>query len=139
MVRELVTVRPETDAYDAIALLLKHRISGMPVVDESGKLLGMLSERDCLKTLLDAQYHNMPTAPVRDLMSTELKTISPDRVQERTFLSRRLPLGGRWGPGGCRDGFAGGEPTGRRRTTRPRVPVIWLRRFGHRSRISPSL
>ena len=78
MVRELVTVLPETDAYDAIALLLTHRISGMPVVDESGKLLGMLSERDCLKTLLDAQYHNMPTAPVRDLMSTELKTISPD-------------------------------------------------------------
>jgi len=78
MVRELVTVRPDTDAYDAIALLLKHRISGMPVVDESGQLVGMLSERDCLKTLLDAEYHNMPTAKVEDLMSTDLKTIAPD-------------------------------------------------------------
>jgi CBS domain-containing protein len=78
MVRELITVRPETDAYDAIALLLKHRISGMPVVDSSGKLLGILSERDCLKTLLDSRYHNMPTAPVRELMTTEMKTIRPD-------------------------------------------------------------
>ena len=98
MVRELVTVRPDTDAYDAIALLLKHRISGMPVVDESGKLVGMLSERDCLKTLLDAQYHNMPTALVKDLMSTELRTIGPDMgivpIAE-LFLNqkfRRLPV-----------------------------------------------
>jgi len=78
MVRELVTVRPDTDAYDAIALLLKHRISGMPVVDESGRLVGMLSERDCLKTLLDSEYHNMPTAKVKDLMSAEVKTIGAD-------------------------------------------------------------
>lgn len=98
MVRELVTVRPETDAYDAIALLLKHRISGMPVVDESGKLVGMLSERDCLKTLLDAEYHNMPTAKVKDLMTREVKTITPDTgIVEiaSLFLNapfRRLPV-----------------------------------------------
>jgi len=78
MVREVITVGPETDAYDAIALLLKHRISGTPVVDDLGKLVGMLSERDCLKTLLDAQYHNLPTALVRDLMSTDLHTVTPD-------------------------------------------------------------
>jgi len=98
MVRELVTVRPDTDAYDAIALLLKHRISGMPVVDESGRLVGMLSERDCLKTLLDSEYHNMPTAKVEDLMSTELKTIGPDTgIVEIASLFlhapfRRLPV-----------------------------------------------
>ena len=93
MVRELVTVRPETDAYDAIALLLKHRISGMPVVDESGKLVGMLSERDCLKTLLDAQYHNMPTAKVEDLMSTDVKTIGPDTgIVEIADLFQHVPF-----------------------------------------------
>jgi CBS domain-containing protein len=98
MVRELVTVRPETDAYDAISLLLKHRISGMPVVDDSGKLVGVLSERDCLKTLFDAQYHNLPTALVKDLMSVELETIRPDtdvlKIAE-LFLQgrfRRLPV-----------------------------------------------
>lgn len=93
MVRELVTVGPETDAYNAISLLLKHQISGMPVVDESGKLVGVLSERDCLKTLFDARYHNLPTALVKDLMSVELETISPDtdvlKIAE-LFLHRRF-------------------------------------------------
>ncbi|MFH1924326.1 MAG: CBS domain-containing protein [Planctomycetota bacterium] len=98
MVKELVTVCPETDAYDAIGLLLKHRISGMPVVDEAGNLVGILSERDCLKTLLEAQYHNLPTALVKDLMSTGATTITPDtdilKVAD-LFLNerfRRLPV-----------------------------------------------
>jgi len=98
MVRDLVTVQPETDSYAAIGLLLKHRISGMPVVDKAGNLVGILSERDCLKTLLGAQYHNLPTALVKDLMSTEVQTISPDtdilKIAE-LFLHerfRRLPV-----------------------------------------------
>ncbi|NIO47266.1 MAG: CBS domain-containing protein, partial [Planctomycetales bacterium] len=74
MAKELVTVQPDTSAYDAIGLLLKHQISGMPVVDASGKLVGILSERDCLKTLLDAQYHELPTAQVKDLMTAEVRT-----------------------------------------------------------------
>ncbi len=78
MARKLVTVTPETDAHDAIDSLLKHRISGMPVVDSAGRLVGMLSERDCMKTLTNAQYHNLPTALVRDLMSTGLCTVFPN-------------------------------------------------------------
>lgn len=98
MTRELVTVRPDTDASEAIDLLLKHRISGMPVVDASGKLVGILSERDCLKTLLDARYHNLPTALVKDLMSTDVQTISPDtsiaKIAELFSRARyrRLPV-----------------------------------------------
>ena len=77
MAKDLVTVHPETDAYDAIGLLLKHEISGMPVVDNDGKLVGILSESDCLETLVDSQYHELPTALVQDLMSTELVTVGP--------------------------------------------------------------
>jgi CBS domain-containing protein len=98
MVRELVTVRPETDAYHAISLLLKHKISGMPVVDASGKLVGVISERDCLKTFVDSQYHNLPSALVKDLMSVQIETITPDtdvlKIAE-IFLHgkfRRLPV-----------------------------------------------
>ena len=43
MTRKLVTLRPETRVVDAAALLLKHGISGAPVVDEDGRLLGLLS------------------------------------------------------------------------------------------------
>ncbi len=75
MARELVTASPEMEAYEAILLLLKHQISGMPVVDADGKLAGILSERDCLKTLVNAQYYELPTALVKDLMSTEPVTV----------------------------------------------------------------
>lgn len=96
--RELVTVHPETSAYDAIVLLLKHQISGMPVVDAEGHLVGILSEKDCLKTLVDAKYHDLPTASVKDLMSDTPQVVSPDtdilQVAE-IFLNnrfRRLPV-----------------------------------------------
>ena len=98
MATELVTVQPETSAYEAILLLLKHQISGMPVVGDRGELVGILSERDCLKTLVHAQYHDLPTAKVGDLMTTTIRTISPDmnilEVAE-LFLDnsfRRLPV-----------------------------------------------
>lgn len=98
MVRTLVTVHPEMDAYEAIGLLLKHKISGMPVVDPSGELVGILSEKDCLKTLLDARYHDLPTALVKDLMTPAVQTITPEtdilKIAEM-FLHdrfRRLPV-----------------------------------------------
>jgi len=78
MTRELVTARPDMDAHQAKELLLEHQISGMPVVDEAGKLVGVLSERDLLQTLVDAEYHELPTAFVKDLMSTQPETVGPD-------------------------------------------------------------
>ena len=103
MAKDLVTVHPDTNIYEAIVLLLKHQISGMPVVDEAGKLVGLLSEADCMETFVDAQYHELPNAHVKDLMSTELQTVDPqkDILQvAKTFLNhrlRRLPVleGGR--------------------------------------------
>ena len=98
MAKELVTVHPDTEAYEAIVLLLKYQISGMPVVDDSGKLVGMISERDCLKTLLDSKYHEFPTALVRDIMSLEPRTVdSTASILEvaEVFLNnkfRRMPV-----------------------------------------------
>ena len=48
MTRNLVTFRPEMDLFTAINRLLEHRISGAPVVDGQGHLVGLLSEGDCL-------------------------------------------------------------------------------------------
>ncbi len=98
MAHELVTVTPQTDAYEAIGLLLKHRISGMPVVDDQGNLVGILSERDCLQTLVQSQYHEDPTAQVSELMSAEPTTVAPDidiLQVAKLFLEnpyRRLPV-----------------------------------------------
>jgi CBS domain-containing protein len=48
MVRDVVTVRPDTDVADAIKLLAEHDVSALPVLDPAGDLVGMLSEADLI-------------------------------------------------------------------------------------------
>ena len=48
MVTNVATVRPSDTVQNAAELLLKHRISGAPVVDEGGKLVGIISEADLI-------------------------------------------------------------------------------------------
>src|SRR6516165_11459435 len=49
MVRDVVTVKPETDVASAIKLLIEHDISALPVVDDGGRVVGMLSEADLVR------------------------------------------------------------------------------------------
>jgi CBS domain-containing protein len=49
MTRDVITVGPNTSVSDIAALLLRRRISGVPVVDGNGKLLGMVSEGDLVR------------------------------------------------------------------------------------------
>lgn len=48
MTSDVVTVRPETSLKDVAAILTERRISGVPVVDASGKVVGVVSEGDIL-------------------------------------------------------------------------------------------
>ena len=48
MVRDVVTVRPDTDVAEAIKLLAEHDVSALPVLGEAGNLAGMLSEADLI-------------------------------------------------------------------------------------------
>ena len=49
MTRDLLTVTPKTNIRDIAQLLINHKISGLPVVDEKGKVLGMVSEGDLMR------------------------------------------------------------------------------------------
>jgi CBS domain-containing protein len=49
MTRQVVSIRPETCVLDAARLMLQHKISGLPVVDEVGNLVGIVTERDLLR------------------------------------------------------------------------------------------
>ncbi len=49
MTRRLVSVRPEASIRDAIELMLKRRVSGLPVIDGHGQLVGMVTEADFLR------------------------------------------------------------------------------------------
>ena len=54
LVSKLVTLPPHADVFDAIHLLLKHRITGAPVIDETGQLLGVFSDKSCMNVLAAA-------------------------------------------------------------------------------------
>jgi CBS domain-containing protein len=48
MVRDVVTVRADTDVTEAIKLLIKHDVSALPVVDAEDNLIGIISEADLI-------------------------------------------------------------------------------------------
>jgi CBS domain-containing protein len=81
MTTRLVTLRPTMHAVDAAALLLKNRISGAPVVDPQGGIIGLLSEFDCLRAVAAAEYEMDSVDEIQtvaDLMSREFITIGPE-------------------------------------------------------------
>ncbi len=78
MTTSLVTFHPEMDIMEAIRLLLEKHISGAPVLDLLGNLVGMLSEKDCLKVALEAGYHGEWGGRVDEYMSLNVQTIDAD-------------------------------------------------------------
>jgi CBS domain-containing protein len=48
MTKELITVSPDTEIAQATKLLLENRINGIPVTDETGKLVGILCQSDLI-------------------------------------------------------------------------------------------
>ena len=78
MTKKLVTFREETNIMVAIETLLKYKISGAPVVDKDGTVVGILSEIDTMSTLIRSLYHREWGGYVRDFMSTEVTSVSPE-------------------------------------------------------------
>ncbi len=100
MTTNLITFSPETDIFEAIDVLLQHRISGAPVTDTAGQLVGMFSESDCLKTLLKTGYYEGQAIGgiVKDFMATSVDVVDPEDdviAVAEIFLKnrrRRLPV-----------------------------------------------
>jgi len=80
MATGLVTLTSHMDVVDAIGLLLKHHISGAPVLDASGKFLGVLSERYSMRVLIDAAYDQLPTSEVGPFMNTDFGRVISESV-----------------------------------------------------------
>ncbi len=75
MSRDLITLSPGLEINHAMNILLNERISGAPVVDENGGLVGVLSKKDCLAAALAASYYRDWGKPVRTYMSTDVQTL----------------------------------------------------------------
>jgi len=64
MVVNPITMRPDQTLADALELMARHRISGIPVVESSGKLAGILTHRD-------VRFAENPRQPVSELMTSQ--------------------------------------------------------------------
>ena len=72
------TVPPDMPVLDAVDFLLGHHVTGAPVVDGSGALLGIFTERDCLKLVAHSADPEHTTALVSEFMSKDVATIPPE-------------------------------------------------------------
>jgi CBS domain-containing protein len=75
MVPKPVVFTPEMGLLDAVSVLVDKRISGAPVVDERGNLVGILTERDFLKAVVVAGYHGERGGRVADFMNREVQVV----------------------------------------------------------------
>lgn len=78
MTREVIVLTPETSVHQALRLLLAHDISGAPVVDAQGEVVGMLTGRDVLGAVFQASYHKDLGGPVSASMSREVLTVDAE-------------------------------------------------------------
>ncbi|WP_425635957.1 CBS domain-containing protein [Algoriphagus yeomjeoni] len=80
MSTKLITFKPDDTIDQVMEVLTKRKISGAPVIDASGALVGIISEVDCLKEIIKGKYTNTPKFPakVSEHMSVDVMTLSPD-------------------------------------------------------------
>ena len=78
MPANLVTLSPDTSVMEAIRILLDKGISGAPVVDKMGRLVGLLSEKDCMRVATHAGYYGEAGGKVSEFMSPEVITVEGD-------------------------------------------------------------
>jgi CBS domain-containing protein len=94
--RDIITIQPDKEIREALALLAKHNIGVLVVVDEAGKLVGILSERDIVRQA--AQDENLFGHSVVEVMTRRVVTGVPQddiaqvmhTMTERRF--RHLPI-----------------------------------------------
>jgi CBS domain-containing protein len=68
MVKDVVTVKTDTPILEAMELVAKHDISGLPVVDDDMNLLGVVSEKDMVNLLYSLEEQREKT--VNDFMTS---------------------------------------------------------------------
>ena len=82
-VRDIMVTKPvvftsDTDLLDAVSTLVDRRITGAPVVDARGNLIGLLTERDFLRAALVAGYHGERGGCVGDYMTRDVEAVNAD-------------------------------------------------------------
>jgi IMP dehydrogenase len=100
-IQEPITLMPESTLGDAVEIMSEYSISGVPIVDKKGKLLGILTSRDIMferdkareiKTLMTTE--NLVTAPVGTTISRARKIFRKNKIEKLPIIDKRGYLKG---------------------------------------------
>ena len=77
MTKDLITFTPDTDLQEVVNTLIQNRISGAPVLDDKGKVVGLIDDKDCLRLAFNSLYHRFPTnkKTVKDYMTNVMRSV----------------------------------------------------------------
>jgi len=98
MLRDPLTVLPETEITQVVRLLIDHDLSGALVVDQTGVLVGIVTERDCIAVAASADYYEEWGGPVEKYMSSPVEHVAPDdnlvdvAARMASSIYRRFPV-----------------------------------------------
>ncbi|HJU18725.1 MAG TPA: CBS domain-containing protein [Stellaceae bacterium] len=101
MSRRVVTVTPETAVIEAARLMLQHRVSGLPVVDEGGAVIGIVTEGDLLRRAETGTARRRshwlelligPARLARDYVQAHARTVGEVMTRKILWATPHTPL-----------------------------------------------
>ena len=79
MATDEITLSPDLSIDEAINIILDNKLTGVPVLNENKEIVGMITEKDCLRLLVDGAYNNLPyNKVVADYMTPQVKVVSAE-------------------------------------------------------------
>lgn len=78
MIKKVISFSPEDSLLNVIDTLIRKHISGAPVLNNRGELVGIISEGDCIKKITESRYFNKPigNSTIKNQMIKDVETIS---------------------------------------------------------------
>mgnify|MGYP000043440919 FL=1 len=73
-----VTVKADTNIFNLIHELIVHKVTGATVVDDDDNIIGVISEVDCLRAILNGSYYGEVNGTVAEFMSPDVESVSPE-------------------------------------------------------------
>jgi len=95
MTVNVITTRPDVLVTRVIKVLIDNHISGMPVVDDAGNLMGIITEHDIMNFMISGQATD---TEMSDVMTSNVDTYNPDTPFEEivshfaAHRNRRVPV-----------------------------------------------
>ena len=78
MQTEFPRLRPDMPIREAVARLVEGRIAAAPVVDDTDALVGILSQKDCFRSALNASYYQQWSGTVAEHLTRDVRAIDAD-------------------------------------------------------------